>query len=94
MDIINESKDVIMTYLSEINDPEIPVINIVELGIVRDIVLRNGCLEVDITPTYSGCPAMHMIRDEIVSKLKSKGFPYVVVKTVYSPVWTTEWMSK
>ncbi|MGE5680211.1 MAG: 1,2-phenylacetyl-CoA epoxidase subunit PaaD [Bacillota bacterium] len=88
-----KSREDIIGILSEINDPEIPVVNIVELGIVRDVEIGNGLLEIFITPTYSGCPAMHMIKDEIIKKLNARGFPYVIIKTIYSPAWTTEWLS-
>lgn len=88
-------KDKIFSILSEIPDPEIPVISIVELGVVRDAKdLGNDELEVSITPTYSGCPAMKQMEDDVVSKLKEKGFKKVNVKMVYSPAWTTDWLSE
>ena len=83
----------ILGILSRIADPEIPVLNIVEMGIVRDAEVKGGTVHVDITPTYSGCPAMKVIQDDIVSALKAHGFPNVSVNTIYSPAWTTAWMS-
>ncbi len=90
---MKEQGQVILNYLAEINDPEIPVINIVELGIVKSIENRGDEVTVEITPTYSGCPAMRQIESDIISKLNSKGFSKVTVSTVYSPVWTTDFMS-
>lgn len=83
----------ILRILETIPDPEIPVISIVELGIVRDILVgADGKISIHITPTYSGCPAMMAIEQEIVRALNSNGFPDVAVKLVYTPVWTTDWI--
>jgi len=85
--------DTIHQLLSTIPDPEIPVISIVELGIVRDVQLSDdGAVTVLITPTYSGCPAMMAIEQEIKSTLHEHGFENTTVKLVYSPVWTTDWI--
>lgn len=86
-------KDEILSFLQEVMDPEVPALSIIDLGIVRDVEVSGGHIEVSITPTYSGCPAMKAIQDEIISTLKSRGFDDVSVKTVYAPVWTTEWMT-
>ena len=88
-----ENKKLIFRYLSEISDPEIPVINIVEMGVVRDVLFHASNIEIKLTPTYSGCPAMDMIHQLIKEKLYSKGYNDVVVTLVYKPVWTTDWMS-
>jgi ring-1,2-phenylacetyl-CoA epoxidase subunit PaaD len=82
-------------------DPEIPVINIAELGILRSVRtvageydgVGNPAVEVTITPTYSGCPAMDAIRDDVVAALKAKGYGDVRVKLVLAPAWTTDWMT-
>ncbi|MBA3970833.1 MAG: phenylacetate-CoA oxygenase subunit PaaJ [Bacteroidetes bacterium] len=87
------NKDQIFKLLSEIPDPEIPVINISELGILRDVRLEGNLLTVVITPTYTGCPAMKVIEDDIRIKLKSIGINDVKVELVYSPAWTTDWIS-
>ncbi|MBK7309242.1 MAG: phenylacetate-CoA oxygenase subunit PaaJ [Sphingobacteriaceae bacterium] len=88
-------KQRILNILSDIPDPEIPVISIVELGVIRDAKdLGNDSIEVIITPTYSGCPAMKQMEDDVVSKLKQNGFKTVNVKMVYSPAWTTDWLSQ
>ncbi|MFT4116329.1 1,2-phenylacetyl-CoA epoxidase subunit PaaD [Bradyrhizobium sp.] len=75
-------------------DPEIPVLTIADLGVLRDVVLDNGKIEVAITPTYSGCPAMNMISLEIEIALERAGFRQAKVRTVLSPAWTTDWMSE
>jgi ring-1,2-phenylacetyl-CoA epoxidase subunit PaaD len=70
------------------------MIDVVELGIVRDVVVEGDSVRVDITPTYSGCPAIQVIEREIGETLRSSGFREVDVRTVYSPAWTTDWMSE
>lgn len=80
--------------LASVNDPEIPVLTIEDLGILRDVETEGDSVTVTITPTYSGCPAMDVIRDEIRLALETVGFRTVEVRTVYSPAWTTDWMSE
>lgn len=83
----------VRTILQNVTDPEIPVLTIEDLGIIRGINVKdNGQVTVVITPTYSGCPAMDTIEDDIRSALNDAGFD-VDVKTVLDPPWTTEWMS-
>src|SRR5437764_13696535 len=74
-------------------DPEIPVLTIADLGVLRDVAVNDGCVEVAITPTYSGCPAMNMITLEIELALERAGIKHSKVRTVLSPAWTTDWMS-
>jgi ring-1,2-phenylacetyl-CoA epoxidase subunit PaaD len=74
-------------------DPEIPVLTIEDLGVLREVAVNDGCVEVAITPTYSGCPAMNMITLEIELALERAGFGRPKVRTVLSPAWTTDWMS-
>lgn len=83
----------IWELLTEVHDPEIPVLNVVEMGIVRDVRMADGQIEVDITPTYSGCPAMRTIEEDILEVLKEKGLSEVQLRTVLSPAWTTDWMT-
>jgi len=75
-------------------DPEIPVLTIADLGVLRDVAVNDGRVEVAITPTYSGCPAMNMIALEIELALEREGFSNSRVRTVLSPAWTTDWMSE
>ena len=82
--------------LDTVMDPEVPVLSIVELGIVREVGADSTGrkITVTITPTYSGCPAMRVIEAEMTVALEGAGFGEVVVKTVYAPAWTTDWMSE
>jgi ring-1,2-phenylacetyl-CoA epoxidase subunit PaaD len=74
-------------------DPEIPVLSIADLGVLRDVRVVDGTVEVDITPTYSGCPAMNLIALNVEMALIGAGFPMPRIKTVLSPAWTTDWMT-
>jgi ring-1,2-phenylacetyl-CoA epoxidase subunit PaaD len=79
--------------LEGVPDPEVPVLSVVELGIVRDVeVDADGRLTVSITPTYSGCPALQVIEHDIRDALARGGWPDARLRTVYSPVWTTDWI--
>jgi ring-1,2-phenylacetyl-CoA epoxidase subunit PaaD len=81
--------------VAAVPDPEIPVLTIDDLGILRDVqVDADGSVEVTITPTYSGCPAMEAINADVTAALKSAGFDEVTVRLVLSPAWTTDWMSE
>jgi ring-1,2-phenylacetyl-CoA epoxidase subunit PaaD len=80
--------------LETIPDPEIPVISIVDLGIVRNVVTAHSETIIVITPTYSGCPAMDMIRTNIREVFEARGYGHVTIQTVLSPAWTTDWMSE
>jgi len=82
------------TYLEEIKDPEVPVLSIIDLGIVRDIQLQDDELQVTITSTYTGCPAMDMIATAIRVELTNLGFKKIKILRSISPAWTTEWMSE
>lgn len=91
---MNISKTHIINTLNNVTDPEIPVISVVDLGIVRDVNINDNQVEVVITPTYSGCPAMLEIEKDIHNALKKEGIESIKVTTVLSPAWTTEWMSE
>jgi ring-1,2-phenylacetyl-CoA epoxidase subunit PaaD len=78
---------------AQVVDPEIPALTIADLGVLRDVTINDGCVEVAITPTYSGCPAMNMITLEIELALERQGIRHSRVRTVLSPAWTTDWMS-
>jgi ring-1,2-phenylacetyl-CoA epoxidase subunit PaaD len=85
----------IWAVLSTVMDPEVPVLSVVELGIVRDVELDDlGAVTVAVTPTYSGCPAMSVIEADIVSALATAGWVDARVRTVYTPAWTTDWISE
>jgi ring-1,2-phenylacetyl-CoA epoxidase subunit PaaD len=84
----------IRSILEKVIDPEVPVLTIYDLGIVRDIRIHNDELEIIITPTYSGCPAMDMIAMNIRLALAEHGYTKTKITTVLSPPWTTDWMSE
>lgn len=75
-------------------DPEIPALTIADLGVLRDVTVTNKDVEVAITPTYSGCPAMQMIALDIELALERAGITGARVKTVLSPAWTTDWLTE
>jgi ring-1,2-phenylacetyl-CoA epoxidase subunit PaaD len=80
--------------LARVLDPEVPVLSVVELGIVRDVeVEADGSVTVSVTPTYSGCPAMRVIEHDIIEALQDAGWR-AQVRTVYSPAWTTDWIGE
>jgi ring-1,2-phenylacetyl-CoA epoxidase subunit PaaD len=79
---------------SRVVDPEIPVLTIADLGVLREVTVTDTGIEVAITPTYSGCPAMNMIALEIELALEREGFARPKIHTVLSPAWTTDWMSE
>jgi ring-1,2-phenylacetyl-CoA epoxidase subunit PaaD len=84
----------VLELLRLVKDPEVPVLDIVELGIVRGIEVSGGEVTVRITPTYSGCPAMRVIEEQVVETLERHGFDRVTVKLVFNPAWTTDWISE
>lgn len=88
------TKEYIWELLEDVSDPEVPVLTIVDLGIVRDVVINNDTVKIIITPTYSGCPAMQVIETEIDKRFKEEGINQVEIKTVLSPAWTTDWLSE
>jgi ring-1,2-phenylacetyl-CoA epoxidase subunit PaaD len=89
------NKESVYKLLEEVFDPEVPVLNVIDLGIVRDVVLHNEDeIEVVITPTYSGCPAMDVIAMNIRFTLSTLGYKNVKITQILSPAWTTDWMSE
>ena len=81
-----------MELLETVKDPEVPVLSIVELGIVRDAQATDDGIVITITPTYSGCPAMHEIELDVRRALEEQGLGPVDIRTTYSPAWTTDWI--
>lgn len=86
------STDQVWRWLSEVPDPEIPVISVTELGIVRDVAWDEDTLVVTLTPTYSGCPAIAMINLDIEEALRARGLEKVRLERRLSPPWTTDWI--
>jgi ring-1,2-phenylacetyl-CoA epoxidase subunit PaaD len=86
--------DAVRSIVAEVADPELPVLTIDDLGILRDVTVGDdGHIAVTITPTYSGCPAMDSIRTDITKTLADNGFDDVSVRMVLAPAWTTDWMT-
>ncbi|AUL21215.1 1,2-phenylacetyl-CoA epoxidase subunit PaaD [Bordetella holmesii] len=83
-----------MDWLGEVSDPEIPVLSVVDLGVVRAVDWEGQTCVVTITPTYSGCPAMREITEDIVRVLATHGLDQVGVDTRLAPAWTTDWMTE
>jgi len=88
------SIDQVYAWLQEVPDPEIPVLSVVDLGVVREVSWDGQACVVVITPTYSGCPAMREITEDIRQVLAGHGIGEVRVQTRLSPAWTTDWMSE
>lgn len=78
---------------ASVADPEVPVLTIGDLGVLRSVEVDGDTVRVEITPTYSGCPAMDAIRDDVILALTAAGFARVAVRLVLSPAWTTDWMT-
>lgn len=83
----------IWQYLKDIPDPEIPVINIVELGVIRGLEVNRDGIKIFITPTYTGCPATNIFEKDIVHKLNQEGLKNIKIEYKYAPAWTTDWLS-
>jgi ring-1,2-phenylacetyl-CoA epoxidase subunit PaaD len=88
------TEDAVWTILKNIPDPEIPVISIVDLGIARKVEITGDKVIVSITPTYSGCPAMKAIENDILRELLAQGVANAEVKMIFSPIWTTDWLNE
>ena len=86
--------DRLFELLSSVVDPEIPVLTLQDLGVLRDISITDGEVKVSITPTYSGCPAMETMRADIKSTLAAAGYEQVLVQQNLSPAWSTDWMTE
>lgn len=83
----------IWQWLDEVPDPEIPVISVVDLGIVRHVAWLGDTLEVALTPTYTGCPATRVIAEDVERALREHGIEQLEIQTRLSPAWTTDWLS-
>lgn len=89
----SHSREEVLDMLSAIPDPEIPVLNIEEIGMLQDVILTSSGYDVILTPTYTGCPAMGLIEEQIKATLRDNGVFPVNVKLVFNPAWTTDSMS-
>ena len=91
---MNDLKEKINSILASVYDPEIPVLSIIDLGIVRDITTENNAINIMITPTYSGCPAMDVISTSIRFALLEHGFTNCNIQLILSPAWSTDWITE
>ncbi|WP_291075482.1 1,2-phenylacetyl-CoA epoxidase subunit PaaD [Hyphomonas sp.] len=85
--------DLIWAWLKEVPDPEIPVVSVVDLGMIRDVVWDGDRLRVAVTPTYSGCPATSVITLDIRRALEARGLDDVAIEICRAPAWTTDWIT-
>ena len=92
--MISPSRDEIWRIAATVCDPEIPVLTIADLGVLRDVRVQDDKIEIDITPTYSGCPAMNMITLEVEQAVEQAGFARPTVHLVLSPAWTTDFLTE
>jgi ring-1,2-phenylacetyl-CoA epoxidase subunit PaaD len=83
----------IWDILNKVPDPEVPAISVVELGVIRNVSIDDGSVLITMTPTYSGCPALKAMEDQMVKVLSQHGIENVQFKLIYKPAWTTDWMS-
>ncbi|HZD10812.1 MAG TPA: 1,2-phenylacetyl-CoA epoxidase subunit PaaD [Candidatus Binatia bacterium] len=100
MSAVNEDEpkldpETIWQELQEVTDPEIPVVSVVEMGIVRDVQIEDdGEVRVTVTPTFSGCPALHVMWSEIEAHVRALGAPSVSVETTLQPPWSSDWITE
>ena len=88
------TRDDVFAVLDGVKDPEVPVLSVIELGVVRDVEMDDeSAVTVVVTPTYSGCPAMRVIEEDIVAALRAHGVQHARVRTTFAPAWTTDWLS-
>lgn len=87
------TEESIYALLENVKDPEVPVISVRELGVLRNVKVENGTVYVTITPTYTGCPAMDVMREDIEKELQLAGITRFEVKQVLAPAWTTDWIT-
>jgi ring-1,2-phenylacetyl-CoA epoxidase subunit PaaD len=90
--LVTDETRPVWALLEQIPDPEVPAISIVELGVIRNVHLSDRHVEISMTPTYSGCPALKTMEESVREELEGNGYS-VSIRTVYKPAWTTDWLS-
>lgn len=88
------SKEQVLELLEAVRDPEVPVLSVVDLGVVRDVTFEENVVRVKLTPTYSGCPALEVMKRGIEERLRESTAAEVIVEITYAPPWTTDWISE
>lgn len=86
------NKTIVWSHLENLSDPEIPVVSLVEMGIVRDVLVTDKLIKIIITPTFSGCPALHEIKKNIKEEISKLGVERIEIEVTYAPPWTTDWI--
>ena len=92
-DVLLPDVEAVWKALEDVKDPEIPPVSLVELGVIRDVSIEGDRVVVQMTPTFAGCPAQHVMRQDAEKRLRDLGFAEVEVSIVLSPPWTTDWIS-
>jgi ring-1,2-phenylacetyl-CoA epoxidase subunit PaaD len=88
------TRDDVFAVLDGVKDPEVPALSVIELGVVRDVSIDEvGAVTVSVTPTYSGCPAMRVIEEDILSALRAHGVENARIRRMLGPAWTTDWLT-
>ena len=91
----SDIESAIWEICASVMDPEIPVVSIADLGVLREVAVDDqGAVTVTITPTYSGCPAMDAIKDDLEKVLQNRGFSSITIRLVLAPAWTTDWITE
>ena len=91
---MQDEKETILKLLETVSDPEVPVLSVIDLGIIRNIDFENGSPIITVTTTYSGCPATDVINTDVRLTLLEHGYKNIQIKNQLSPPWTTDWMSE
>lgn len=91
--VTTTKRDEAWRVAASVTDPEVPVLTIEDLGVLRDVEVEGDRVTVTLTPTYSGCPALDAMRDDVILALTAAGYEDVDVRTTLSPAWTTDWMT-
>ncbi|TDC76999.1 phenylacetate-CoA oxygenase subunit PaaJ [Actinomadura sp. 7K507] len=91
---MNDVRERAAEVAEQVRDPEMPMLTLADLGVLRDVDVEDGVVVASITPTYTGCPAMATMRDDLVHRLNGAGFPRVEVRVVLDPPWSSDWISE
>jgi ring-1,2-phenylacetyl-CoA epoxidase subunit PaaD len=91
--MVQVTTDAIWQFLDEVKDPEIPVVSLVEMGIIRRVEISDGTVIVTMTPTFSGCPALQVMKSDIENRLREEGIAAIEVKQILDPPWSSDWIT-
>jgi len=88
------TQEAVIAALQDVKDPEIPVVSVVELGVIRAVHIADNCVTIDLAPTFAGCPALAVMQAQVAQRVRQLGAPDVLVRLVLAPPWTTDWISE